>query len=247
MITQGDLTAGDLLTFALWLNLLQLPVRTDRLLAQRASCAASPQRSASSSCWTPSPPCRRSPTRSSSTNAVGPRPLRGRRLRLRQPQRRPRRRRHRREARRGDCAPRPGRQRQVDLVNLIPRFYDVTAGRITIDGHDVRDVTLASLRSAIGIVQQDVFLFIGTIRENIAYGRPEATQEEIIAAAKAARIHDFIVSLPVRLRRVGGRARRDALRRPEAAHRHRAHPAHGPEDPHPRRLARPAWTCRPSS
>ena len=82
------------------------------------------------------------------------------------------------------------------VVNLIPRFYDVTAGKITIDGHDVRDVTLDSLRKSIGIVQQDVFLFIGTIRDNIAYGRPEATKEEIEAAAKAARIHDFIVSLP---------------------------------------------------
>ena len=78
----------------------------------------------------------------------------------------------------------------------MPRFYDVTEGSITIDGHDMRDVTLASLRAHIGIVQQDVFLFIGTIRDNIAYGRPEATQEEIIAAAKAARIHDFIESLP---------------------------------------------------
>ncbi|MCC6958850.1 MAG: ABC transporter ATP-binding protein [Dehalococcoidia bacterium] len=82
------------------------------------------------------------------------------------------------------------------VVNLIPRFYDVTAGRITIDEQDVRDVTLESLRKNIGIVQQDVFLFIGTIRDNIAYGRPEASQEEIEAAAKAARIHDFIVSLP---------------------------------------------------
>ncbi len=82
------------------------------------------------------------------------------------------------------------------VVNLIPRFYDVTQGAITIDGTDVRDVTLDSLRKNIGIVQQDVFLFIGTIRDNIAYGRPEATMEEIEAAAKAARIHDFITSLP---------------------------------------------------
>lgn len=82
------------------------------------------------------------------------------------------------------------------VVNLIPRFYDVTGGAITIDGTDVRDVTIESLRRNIGIVQQDVFLFIGTIRDNIAYGRPEATQEEIERAAKAARIHDFIVSLP---------------------------------------------------
>lgn len=82
------------------------------------------------------------------------------------------------------------------VVNLIPRFYDVTEGAITIDGIDVRDVTIESLRRNIGIVQQDVFLFIGTIRDNIAYGRPNATQEEIERAAKAARIHDFIVSLP---------------------------------------------------
>jgi ATP-binding cassette subfamily B protein len=82
------------------------------------------------------------------------------------------------------------------VVNLIPRFYDVTAGAITIDGTDIRDVTLESLRRAIGIVQQDLFLFIGTIRDNIAYGRPDATQEEVERAAKAARIHDFITSLP---------------------------------------------------
>jgi len=82
------------------------------------------------------------------------------------------------------------------IVNLMPRFYDVTSGRITIDGIDIRDVTLASLRRAIGIVQQDVFLFMDTIRENIRYGRLDATDEEVEAAAKVARIHDFIMSLP---------------------------------------------------
>jgi len=82
------------------------------------------------------------------------------------------------------------------VVNLIPRFYDVTGGSISIDGVDIRDVTLESLRHNIGIVQQDVFLFIGTIRDNIAYGKPDATQEEVERAARAARIHDFIVSLP---------------------------------------------------
>ncbi len=82
------------------------------------------------------------------------------------------------------------------VVNLLPRFYDVTAGRITIDGQDIRDVTLQSLRDSIGIVQQDVFLFVDTIRNNIAYGRPDATEEEIIAAAEAARIHEFIEQLP---------------------------------------------------
>ncbi|MBI4328362.1 MAG: ABC transporter ATP-binding protein [Chloroflexi bacterium] len=85
---------------------------------------------------------------------------------------------------------------KTSLVNLLPRFYDVTAGRVTIDGADIREVTLTSLRQAIGIVQQDVFLFSATIRDNIAYGRPEASQEEIVAAARAACIHDFIVGLP---------------------------------------------------
>ncbi len=85
---------------------------------------------------------------------------------------------------------------KTTIVNLLPRFYDVTGGRITIDGIDIRDVTLASLRSSIGIVQQDVFLFSATIRDNIAYGAVDATEDEIERAAKAARIHDFIVSLP---------------------------------------------------
>ena len=82
------------------------------------------------------------------------------------------------------------------IVNLLPRFYDVTKGSISIDGVDIRNFQLESLRANIGSVQQDVFLFLGTIRDNIAYGRPEATQEEIETAAKAARIHDFIMSLP---------------------------------------------------
>ena len=82
------------------------------------------------------------------------------------------------------------------VVNLLPRFYDVTEGSISIDGVDIRNFTLDSLRASIGAVQQDVFLFVGTIRDNIAYGAPGATQEEIETAAKAARIHDFIMSLP---------------------------------------------------
>ena len=79
------------------------------------------------------------------------------------------------------------------IINLIPRFYDPTAGRVTIDGHDVRDVTLDSLRSQIGIVLQDTTLFSGAIRDNIAFGRPDASMDEIIAAAKAAAAHDFIL------------------------------------------------------
>lgn len=82
------------------------------------------------------------------------------------------------------------------VVSLLPRFYDVTSGHISIDGKDIRDFKLDSLRTNIGTVQQDVFLFVGTLRENIAYGRPGATQEDVEVAAKAARIHEFIMSLP---------------------------------------------------
>ena len=82
------------------------------------------------------------------------------------------------------------------IINLVPRFYDVWEGRVAIDGHDVRDVTLASLRRQFGIVLQDTFLFSMTIGENIRYGRLEATAEEVEAAARAVGIHDFIASLP---------------------------------------------------
>jgi len=85
---------------------------------------------------------------------------------------------------------------KTTLINLIPRFYDVTEGRILIDGVDIRDVTIESLRRQIGIVTQETFLFSASLRDNIAYGKPEATDEEIIEAAKAAHIHDFIMSLP---------------------------------------------------
>jgi ATP-binding cassette subfamily B protein len=82
------------------------------------------------------------------------------------------------------------------ILHLLPRFYDVKSGRVLVDGHDVRDVTQASLRRNVGLVLQDVFLFNATIRENIAYGVQDATEEQILAAAKIARIHDFIMSLP---------------------------------------------------
>jgi len=82
------------------------------------------------------------------------------------------------------------------LVNLIPRFYDVTAGRVTIDGVDVRDVEQDALRRRIGIALQETVLFSGTIRDNIRYGRPDASEEEVIAAARAAQAHDFIMSFP---------------------------------------------------
>ena len=83
---------------------------------------------------------------------------------------------------------------KTTLCSLIPRFYDVTDGEIRIDGKNIKDVTLKSLRSNIGVVQQDTYLFMGTIRENIRYGKPEATDEEIIEAAKNANAHEFIMS-----------------------------------------------------
>lgn len=90
----------------------------------------------------------------------------------------------------------PSGSGKTTICSLLPRFYDVTGGRITIDGQDVRKLTLESLRSQIGLVQQDIYLFGGSIKENIAYGRPSASMEEIEEAAKKANIHDFIMSLP---------------------------------------------------
>jgi ATP-binding cassette subfamily B protein len=85
---------------------------------------------------------------------------------------------------------------KTTIINLIPRFYDVTEGCVTIDRHDVRDVTLESLRRQIGIVLQETNLFTGTIRDNIAFGRPDASDEDVIAAARAAAAHDFIMNFP---------------------------------------------------
>ena len=84
---------------------------------------------------------------------------------------------------------------KTTLCSLIPRFYDVTEGNVLLDGHDVRDVKLKDLRNRIGMVQQDVYLFAGTIMENIRYGKPDATDEEVMEAAKAANAHDFIMNL----------------------------------------------------
>lgn len=90
----------------------------------------------------------------------------------------------------------PSGSGKTTICSLLPRFYDVTGGKITIDGKDIRNLTLKSLRETIGLVQQDVYLFCGTIRENIAYGKPGASQKEIESAAKKANIHDFIMGLP---------------------------------------------------
>jgi ABC-type multidrug transport system fused ATPase/permease subunit len=85
---------------------------------------------------------------------------------------------------------------KTSLASLVPRFYDVTEGRVTVDGIDVRDVRLDSLRAAIGVIGQDPFLFSATVRDNIAFGRPDATEDEIVAAARAAQAHEFIERLP---------------------------------------------------
>ena len=90
----------------------------------------------------------------------------------------------------------PSGSGKTTICSLLPRFYDVTDGRVTIDGNDVRKLTLESLRSQIGMVSQDVYLFGGSIKDNIAYGKPDATMDEIVDAAKKANIHDFIMELP---------------------------------------------------
>ena len=90
----------------------------------------------------------------------------------------------------------PSGSGKTTICSLLPRFYDVTGGSITIDGKDVRRLTLQSLRNQIGLVQQDVYLFCGSIRENIAYGRPDASMDEIVEAAKKANIHEFVMGLP---------------------------------------------------
>ena len=194
-INQGTLSASELLTFTLWLNLLQMPIRT---IGFSVTFIARAQTS-----------CERIFELLDAQSAVQEKPnaqalvgakghvrfedvsfgydklsavLSGISI----------------DAKPGDVIALlgPTGSGKSTVVNLIPRFYDVTAGRISIDGIDVRDITLDSLRQNVGIVQQDVFLFIGTIRDNIAYGRPDATQEEVERSAKAARIHEFITSLP---------------------------------------------------
>ena len=194
-ITQGSLTEGELLTFALWLNLMQLPVRqlgfalnwvmrcivsSERIFALLDAQSAVTEKEDAVALDRVQGHVRFDNVAfgyeglSAVLEDIDVDAQPGQIIALLGP---------------------PGSGKST-FVNLIPRFYDATAGSITIDGHDVRDLSFASLRKAVGIVQQDVFLFIGTIRENISYGRPDATPEEIIAAAKAARIHDFIAGLP---------------------------------------------------
>jgi ATP-binding cassette subfamily B protein len=118
----------------------------------------------------------------------------------------------------GETSPwsaRPGSGKST-ISLLLPRFYDVRGGAIRVGGHDVRDLTLDSLRASIGLVMEDSFLFSDTVRANIAYGRPDATQEQIVAAARAAEADEFITGCR-RLRHRDRRAGPDPVRRPAAA------------------------------
>ncbi len=121
------------------------------------------------------------------------------------------------------------------LVNLVCRFYDVNEGAILVDGMDIRTLALEDYRRHIGIVLQEPFLFYGTIAENIAYGRPEATREEIIAAARAARAHEFILRLTDGYDSHRRRAGTEALRRRAATDFDRPGAVDRPADPDPRR------------
>ena len=118
---------------------------------------------------------------------------------------------------------------------LLPRFYDVQDGSIRIDGVDVRDVTLDSVRREIGIVFEDAFLFSDTVRTNIAYGRPDASDDDVERAARIAGAHEFVDGAPARLRHRGRRTRAHALRRSTPAHLHRACGAHRPSRARARR------------
>ena len=160
-----------------------------------------------------------------------------------------RRRRPRARGRARRRADRPHGLRQDDARRLVPRFYDVDRGRVTVDGADVRDVTLTSLRREIGVIAQDPFLFSATVRENIAFGRPDASEEEVERAARLAQAHEFIEALPEGYDTVigergitlsGGQRQRVAIAR--ALRRRPAHPDprrrhgvrrrdHGVEDP----------------
>jgi ATP-binding cassette subfamily B protein len=192
----GRLSIGELVAFNTYLGFLLFPIFTIGFLAA-ASPGPAPPPSGSSRCWT---------RRSRSRTPLTPRPCPPSRAG---------------SSSTGSGFRYPGSEREVlrdvsfvaqpgqtvailgttgsgksTLVNLIPRFYDVTEGSVRLDGHDVRDVTLASLRSQMGIVLQTSLLFSGIVRDNVAYGRPDATQEEIETAARAARADEFIRELP---------------------------------------------------
>ena len=130
------------------------------------------------------------------------------------------------------------------LVWLLLRFFDPAAGRVLVGGRDVRELPLDELREPIAVVAQDTYLFHGTVAENLRIGKPDATQAELEAAARAANAHEFISALPQRLRHRRRRARRPALRRPAPAHRHRPRAAEGRARSWCWTRRSPAWTPR---
>ena len=123
---------------------------------------------------------------------------------------------------------------KTTLINLIARFYDVTEGRITLDGVDIRQIDLSFLRENIGMVLQEPFLFHGTIYENIAYGRPDATFPEIVQAAMMANAHGFIMELPDGYDTPHRRTGRGPVGRTEATDQHRPGDTEKPAHSHPR-------------
>ena len=129
----------------------------------------------------------------------------------------------------------PSGSGKTTTTYLIPRLYDVDAGAVEIDGIDVRRITLESLGRIIGVVTQETYLFHASVRDNLMYARPEATEDELVAATTAAAIHERITGTPRRLRHDRRRARLQAVGRGEAAHRDRPGRAQGPAHPHPRR------------
>lgn len=124
---------------------------------------------------------------------------------------------------------------KTTIINLLSRFYDVAEGSVTIDGHDVRSVTLESLRRQMGVMLQDTFIFSGNVRENIRYGKLDATDEEIVAAAKAVHAHEFIMELPDGYDTVVEERGSTLVRGPTPAHRVRARAARRPAHPDSRR------------
>ena len=124
---------------------------------------------------------------------------------------------------------------KTTITPLVPRFYDPQSGRVLVDGHDLRGVTLESLRGNIGIVTQETYLFHDTVAANLRYGKPDATDAELEAAARAANIADFIAALPAAVRDDRRRARAQTLGRRASAPRHRARAAEGSADPDSRR------------
>ena len=192
----GAVTIGTLFAFMLYVQNFFDPGAAALAALQHVPVGDGGARQDHGRAWTRSRRSSTGPTPSALPQVAGSRPLRGRAVQIRHRARRSCTaststcRRERRS--RSSATPAPGKS---TIAKLLARFYDPTDGRITIDGHDLRDVTQASLRRQLGIVPQEGFLFAGTVTENIAFGRPDATPEEVVRAAQAVGAHDFILRL----------------------------------------------------